>query len=132
MDDLRILDTWVAGHGRPAARRLVMLAAAHPDLPDQRLAELPVGYANRLLLRDRQARFGTTVEGEAACPGCQQRLEVSVDLAELLGSDPPAVTDGRETEGEVRVGELMARFRLATAGDLAAVAGCADPAEASR
>jgi hypothetical protein len=88
MDDLGILDTWVAGHRHPAARRLVMLAAAYPELPGQRLAELPVGQANLLLLRDRQATIGTTVEGEAVCPDCQQRLEVSVELTELLGGGP--------------------------------------------
>ena len=135
MDDVRILDTWVAGHRQPAARRLAMLAAAYPDLPGRRLAELPVGYANLLLLRDRQARFGATVEGDAQCPGCRQRLEVSVDLSGLLAGDPEPAGDREvegEVEGEVRVGELVARFRLPSAGDLVTVADCPDPAEASR
>jgi len=58
MDDVQILDVWGAGRRHPAARPLLMLAAAQPDLPAERLAALPLGRRNLLLLCDRQATFG--------------------------------------------------------------------------
>jgi hypothetical protein len=86
MDDSQILDVWGAGRGDPAARPLLMLAAARPELPVADLAGLPVGRCNELLLRDRQATFGDRLEGDVVCPDCGDRLEIAVALTELLAT----------------------------------------------
>jgi len=137
MDDLQILDVWGAGRRHPAARPLLMLAAARPDLPAGDLATMPVGRRNMLLLRDRQATFGDLVEGDVTCPGCGQRLEVGLRLGELMpppdisagsggsensdsseGSDSSAGSAG--SEGEVLAGGVALRFRPPTVADLQA------------
>jgi hypothetical protein len=86
MDDSQILDVWGAGRADPAARPLLMLAAARPELPAEDLAGLPVGRCNELLLRDRQMTFGDQLEGDVVCPDCGDRLEIAVALPDLLAA----------------------------------------------
>jgi hypothetical protein len=141
MDDRQILDVWGAGRRHPAARPLLMLAAARPDLPAEQLAALPVGRRNLLLLRDRQATFGDGVEGDVTCPACGERLELELRLAELIaapeavsagseGSEGSAVSGGSEVsdaaEGEVRAGDVVLRFRLPSPADLQAASSAPD------
>jgi hypothetical protein len=102
MDDLQILDVWGAGRADLAARPALMLAAAHPSLA---FPELPVGRYNELLLRDRQATFGDTLEGDVACPGCGERLEVAVPLRSLL-APPSRVHLSGPASPPVRTGEF--------------------------
>jgi hypothetical protein len=98
MDDSQILDVWGAGLADPAARSLLMLAAAHPELA-LNLAELPVGRCNELLLRDRQATFGDRLEGDVVCPDCGERLEVAVSLTELIPAHESPI--GTDSQAEV-------------------------------
>jgi len=127
MDDSQILGVWGAGRADPAARPLLMLAAAHPELPVAELAELPVGRCNVLLLRDRRLTFGDRLDGDATCPGCDERLEVTMPLAELTaGPDVPA-------EGAtVRAAGVEVRFRLPVHADLLAAQVTGDAAAAAR
>jgi hypothetical protein len=98
MDDSQILDVWGAGRADPAARPLLMLAAAHPELVAN-LAGLPVGRCNELLLRDRQATFGDQLEGDVVCPDCGERLEVAVALTELIAAHESPI--GTDSQAEV-------------------------------
>jgi hypothetical protein len=126
MDDIQILDVWGAGRADPAARPLLMLAAVHPELPAGELAELPVGRGNVLLLADRQARFGDRLDGDVACPGCGDRLEVTVPLADLTAV--PAPDEGR---GTLSVGDVEVRFRPPAHADLLAASAAPDAGAAA-
>ncbi|MFI9307278.1 T4 family baseplate hub assembly chaperone [Streptomyces triculaminicus] len=140
MDDVRILDAWSAGRRRPEARRLLLLAAACPGTPAETLAGLTAGRSNLLLLRDRRDTLGSRLEGETTCPACDARLEVAVDLSELLGdadasADDEAADDGDSrtaADGELRSGDCVVCFRLPTVRDLQTAAAVADPESAAR
>jgi hypothetical protein len=127
MDDSQILDVWGAGRTDPAARPLLMLAAASGS-PAAELAGLPVGRCNELLLRDRQATFGDQLDGDVACPACDDRLEVALPLTELIA---PRGEPG-DTEDTVRVGEVQLRFRTPAHADLVAASTTGDPDAAAR
>lgn len=126
MDDAQILDVWTAGRADPAARPLLMLAAARPDLPAEDLATLPVGRCNEVLLQDRQATFGDHLDGDVSCPHCGERLEVEVRPTDLLVG-----ADREESPQDViaAIG-VEVRFRPPAHADLlaASVAGNADAA----
>src|SRR5829696_2988721 len=114
MDDMQILDVWGAGRRHPAARPLLLLAAARPDLTPEDLTTLPVGRRNHLLLHDRQATFGDRIDGDVLCPRCGERLEVGLPLAELIGASPGGLAADAGI-GEVVAGDVVLRFRLPTA-----------------
>jgi DNA-directed RNA polymerase subunit RPC12/RpoP len=127
MDDAQILDVWTAGRADPAARPLLMLAAARPDLPAGDLATLPVGRCNEVLLHDRQATFGDHLDGDVSCPHCGERLEVEVRPADLL-----TAPSGLDVGGVVTAGEVEVRFRPPAHADLLAAQGAADADAAVR
>ncbi|MER6307690.1 hypothetical protein [Streptomyces sp. NPDC001657] len=131
MDDARILDVWSQGRTRPSARRRLLLASVCPGTTQDELARLPVGRCNALLLRDRQATFGSRLDAEAHCPACGERLELTLDIAELLGPDD---TDEEAADAvhHVRHGDVALPFRLPTAGDIERAAACPDVESATR
>lgn len=119
-DDRELLALWELGLGRhPVDRALALARWARPDLPDDRLAGLPLGSLNAALLGLREAWFGTGVEAVAGCPGCGARNEVLLDTRELL-----AACQGGDDRGPLEAGGMT--FRVPNSLDLAAVAGEAD------
>jgi len=110
-----LLAIWEQGRARqPIDRALLLFAAACPELPADRLADLPLGQRNAALLRLRQSTFGPEVRVYVDCPECTARMEMAMQTDMFL---PPA---GKETA----IGELDTdgfRFRLPTSRDLAAL-----------
>src|SRR5262245_53251801 len=79
-----LLDVWERGQGQPAVgRALGLLAAACPDTPPDALARLSVGRRDARLLTLCAWTFGGRQVGLADCPGCGERLELALDLADL-------------------------------------------------
>jgi hypothetical protein len=120
-----VLAIWERGRARQAIdRALLLFAAACPDLPADRLADLPLGQRNAALLRLRQSTFGPEVRAYIDCPGCAARMELALQTDMFL---PPA---GQADAG----GELETdgfRFRLPTSRDLSSVLGHADEESAA-
>ena len=131
MDEARILDVWSQGRTRPGSRRLLLLAAAYPDRTPEELARLSVGRCNALLLQDRMATFGCRFDGETCCPGCGERLEISLEFEELLGSDDPG-EEPADVACHLRIGDAVLPFRLPTVGDIEQAAACPDADSAVR
>ena len=110
-----LIELWEQGRTRHAIdRALLLFAAARPDLPADRLADLPLGQRNAALLRLRQATFGPEIHAYLDCPGCRERMELALRVEMFL---PPASEDFAD-------GELESegfRFRVPTSRDLAAL-----------
>ena len=110
-----VLALWEQGRARHAIDRgLLLFAAARPELPADRLADLPLGQRNAALLRLRRCTFGPEIRAYVDCPGCGERMELALQVDMFL---PP------ETLAQIG-GELEAdgfRFRLPTSRDLAAL-----------
>jgi hypothetical protein len=115
-----VLALWEEGRARhPIDRALLLFAAACPELPADRLADLPLGQRNAALLRLRRGTFGSEIRVYIDCPGCGERMELLLQVDLFLPPEREAQTDGQlETAGF--------RFRLPTSRDLSALIGHAD------
>lgn len=120
-----VLAIWERGRARHAIdRALLLFAAACPELPADRLADLPLGQRNAALLGLRRSTFGSEVRAYVDCPSCGERMELALQTDMFLL--PAEQTDGGgvfETDGF--------RFRRPTSRDLAAVLGHADKESAA-
>jgi hypothetical protein len=122
-----VLAAWEKGRNRtPTGRALAMLAAAYPEVPIERLAELNIGRRDSFLLALREHTFGPRLEGETACPTCGRRLELTFDAADVRADLPDPA--GGESGWTVSESGWEATFRLPTSRDLQAArsAGEAD------
>jgi hypothetical protein len=81
-----LLAAWESAAGRPPVDRAVTLAAAASGLPIEKVADLPLGDCDLLLLRLREQCFGPRFDGLAECPRCRAELDVSIELDELQTS----------------------------------------------
>lgn len=133
-----LLDAWERGLNQtPVQQALTLLGVAND--PDARvgLAKLSIGQRNTRLLRLREALFGRHVVGVAACPACEEKLELSFDATAL--APPPQVEPEKatmphaprsvEASPDRSTGVFAAhvagrtwRFRLPNSEDLEAVA----------
>jgi len=110
-----ILDVWEAGRQQhDLDRALMLLAAAHPELSRDELADLTIGERDAQLLRVRMAMFGGSAGGTSECPQCRERVEFSLDTRTLADTGKFA-----EPAREIKVNRTCVRFRLPTSRDLA-------------
>jgi hypothetical protein len=125
----QLLAAWEQAHHRPpAARALVLLAAAWPETAPETLARLSVGQCDARLAALREQTFGPTMAGLAACPACGQRLELSFNLDDVRVAPPAAAPPEVLT---VDHDGCRVRFRLPTIHDLDALsAEGAEPVQA--
>ena len=103
----------------PIDRALNILAVALPDAGQDRLAALSVGQRDGYLMDLRETNFGPRVSGMAECPGCQERLEWTLDLGDVR-----VVRDDTDKGGTGRltIGGYELLYRLPDSTDLAAIA----------
>src|SRR5260370_40295505 len=93
-----LLRIWESGLAQgPVERGLLLLGAAHPDMPRESLALLTIGQRDAGLLTLREWTFGSRVDSVVVCPECGQRLELTFEIS-----------DGRVTTSE-RVAEAAGR-----------------------
>ncbi len=129
-----LLDVWERGQGQLLPQQaLLLLSAASPDIPADRLGELSIGQRDARLLTLREWTFGSQWVSLAACPACHEQLERTLTTADIL---PPGL---EAEEGEVDAGPLslsvggyQVQFRLPNSQDLVAVAECGDVAAGRR
>ena len=124
----RLLDLWEAGLHQPRAQWAQgLLAEMDPETEPSLLDGLTVGARNARLCAVRVALFGSRVAGRAACPRCQAAVESEFDVQDLPGAAAaevsPAMPRG-ETVFHADTCDIT--YRLPTAGDLLAIAGCGD------
>ena len=129
----RLLTAWEAGTLLPELKRPLALlhhagspaAASGGEAADlARLSALPVAARDLALLRLRELTFGPALGVFSACPACGERLEFTLDAAELAASLEAAATAGpAEWVEDGRHYQL----RPATTDDLLATLGVPDP-----
>ena len=114
----RLLELYEQGRAlHPLDRALLLLGAAFPDAPPERLADLTIGERDAALLALRQAIFGPRLPGHVDCPRCGARLEFVLDVEALRLQAPTAEPSWRTVR--VSSGE---HFRVPTSRDLARLA----------
>ena len=121
-----ILRIWELGQVQHPVDRALTLLAAGSGLLRETLAALSVGQRDAQLLALRELTFGAALNSFAECPQCRERLEFALDTTAIRA--PRA----QETAFEWAIADLVVHFRLPDSRDLAALAGCPNPAEARR
>lgn len=117
---VELLDVWERGVTHSAVERsLALLAAAHGEESLEGLAQLSIGQRDALLLTLREWTFGPRFVGLATCPACGERLELTVEAADLRAAAAAEVT----RELSVQVADYTVRFRLPTSLDVAVCGG---------
>ena len=112
----QLLDLWEWGNSQPPALRgLSLLKLAWRERSEEELAQLPIGERDALLAQLHAALFGLRQEVVTDCPRCNERLEFTLDLAQLYGGDS-------RSSGEVTIGGKTIRFRVPDSIDLLEVA----------
>ena len=87
---IEMLDVWERGQGQtPLKQALMLLAAANPGTPVETLEQYSVGRRDADLLTLREWTFGPQLASVAACPRCDERLELAFDVADIRIAGPP-------------------------------------------
>lgn len=123
-----LLNVWEDGlSGTPARRALLLLTAMHPGAAWDALAGLSIGQRDAELLRLRDTLWGPRMAATAACPACRERLDLTLDIREMLSRSNPMEA------GEISLtfGEFRMVFHIPTSQDLMAAEG-EDNVEAAR
>lgn len=106
---------------RPGARAVLLLRAAHPDVPTATIEEAPLSARDRALLALRAALFGPVIHCREACAQCGEVLDLDVTAEAIgLGAIEPAFP----------LAPCAAGLRALTAGDVVAAESAADTAAA--
>ncbi len=115
LDDSALLTVWdrTAGLARPW-REVALLAAVCQE-PPERLARLPIGERDRLLLGLRVGMFGERFDCETVCPSCGARLELSLNATDL--QVPPRLVDPPDLPFPDQ--DCTVRFRVPDSADVA-------------
>lgn len=119
LNSAALLAAWEAGSSlSPIRRGLGLLAAAWPETSVDDWANASVGARDRRLLALREGLFGSKFEAVAACPKCEQRVEVEFTSegipAPLLALGEPAPTKMLR----ISLAGYEVEFRLPTSADL--------------
>jgi hypothetical protein len=123
-----MLVIWERGlYQHPVERALTMLSVALPEFAPDALLALTIGQRDAYLLTLHEITFGARLESVVECPACQERLEFTLNVADIRAAP--------EHEGEA--GELQAtldgyevRFRLPNSRDLITIARLLDVGQA--
>jgi hypothetical protein len=114
-----LLGIWEQGLTQaPVERAIELLAAVYPENSKDSLGALSVGQRDARLLRLRESLFGSRVAGFVGCPRCGGRLELALEVADLLAGSTS------EPEGEISLtaDEYELRMRLPNSHDVVAAA----------
>lgn len=122
-----LLSVWELGrHQSPVQRGLLLLEAAYPSTPRDTLARLSVGERDNRLLQLRQWAFGPTLGCAVTCPRCEEALEMSFEVADIMLDSPGELGQPLSlTEAGYQL-----ELRLPNSLDLAAVSEQVDAGEA--
>ncbi|MDN7179620.1 hypothetical protein M0D69_16820 [Caballeronia sp. SEWSISQ10-4 2] len=128
LDTPALLDAWDRGHSLSADAWALWLlrtatVKAGASTPAGTLAQWTVGRRDRALLRLRSLTFGASINGLADCPGCGAAAEFDMNCDALAGS-PSA--DDEPAPAQFEAAGYAVTCRAVTAGDLLAIADCAD------
>lgn len=124
-----VVGIWESGLGlRPPDRALAILVPAFPQTPVDELASFSLGRRDSYLLSIREQIFGSGIDCFAQCPECNERLEFTVNAAEIRVHDR---SEAAAQEFELSTDGYDLRFRLIDSADLAAISAC-EEREAAR
>jgi uncharacterized protein (UPF0212 family) len=133
-----LLYLWEQIFNKPSFQRaLILLSAACPELPPEKLERLSLGERDYLLFRLREQIFGPNLVAKTDCPECDESLEMTLVTNEIyksFASNPKIVKKSKANNNEksFRVAGYSISCRLPDSLDLAAVSECENELESFR
>jgi hypothetical protein len=125
-DDL--LRVWEVGKAQhPLDRALTVLAAIEPSATRGELARLPTGRRDARLLSVYERTFGRDLAGLGRCPECDEAVEFSVAVLDLLAASGEAGCADPLTAASA---DYAVTYRLPDSSDVAEIIRLSDVAEA--
>lgn len=136
-----ILHAWELGQRQhPVERALIVLMLSTGATRD-RLARLPIGERDALLLSLREATLGSRLESAAICPVCSQQVEMRFQASDIrvsvLTDQHSLAPEGEKTsminEGRLMYGEfesLKLTYRLPNSEDIVVILSAGEAEEA--
>lgn len=123
-----LLTAWERGLAQSGSRRLLtLLATAHPEMSEEQLLKLPTGQRDGLALRLREMMFGPQLVSLSICPSCAERLELTLDMADIKKVASDSSADGSLT---LAAEGFELEFRLPDSRDFMIIETVASVAEA--
>ncbi|HSE59392.1 MAG TPA: hypothetical protein VLA99_11870 [Nitrospiraceae bacterium] len=127
-----LLDVWDQGQSlSPCGRAALLLAAACPESPRERVDSLTIGERDALLAEIRARTFGRDLASVVTCPACQELVEVSVDVRSIF-PDRMQAAPGEGTVREplvIAAGDFVVQAAIPAVRDVEATVADATPAE---
>jgi hypothetical protein len=116
-----ILKIWEQGQGKaPYQKAMLILSAACSDETLEALEKLSIGGRDARLLTLREWSFGPELASITACPACGERLEFSLNVADIRILEP----DRNSPLHHLDVEDFTIEFRLPNTGDLKMAEQC--------
>ena len=122
-----LLNAWEDGLGLGLTQRALLLLALCPatTTPAKNLAGVCLGERDGHLLKLRRYLFGSRVDAAAACPICNEPLEMSLHIEDIIVDAQPSRGESYWVNVGVGAGadtNYDVRYRLPTSADLIQVA----------
>lgn len=138
-----VLRAWELGQRQHAVERMLTLLRLSSGVPRGRLAGLPIGQRDALLLFLREITLGSRLESSARCPQCSQQVEMRFDAADIRLSGYPDLQLVAHTDNQAgaldqhspisgEFGAYRLIYRLPDSDDLAAIINAQSVDEAQR
>jgi hypothetical protein len=118
LSNSEVLSLWEKGRRLHSLDRGLLALSVAGTLPDENVADWPVGRRNRVLFEMHCLCFGSSLLGWTACPECGEKVEFDVDAQSLVPHDSP------QAQETIAVGDCW--FRLPTSRDLAQCVNASD------
>lgn len=116
-----MLQIWEIGQQQhPLDRALTLLACALPEKSEEDLVRLSIGQRDAFLLSLREVTLGSRLESFAECPQCQEALEFTLNVADLMLKPLPPLEQPYTLSAE----GFELQFHLPNSQDLAMVVRC--------
>ncbi len=127
-----MLVIWERGlHQHPVERALTMLSVALPEFAPDALLALTIGRRDAYLLTLHEITFGARLESVVECPACQERLEFTLNVADIRTAPEREVGNTGETgEQQATIDGYEMSFRLPNSRDLITIARLLDVGQA--
>jgi uncharacterized protein (UPF0212 family) len=116
-DSAALLTAWERGLRLPVPHRLLLLlAAVLPEKSEDEIAALSLGTRDTLLLDLREYLFGSVLATVSVCPKCNERLEATLQVADIRLSSGAA-----GDEHKIIAHGHQIKYRLPATADILAI-----------
>ena len=118
-----LLKVWEEGQVGPSYRQafLLLVAACTEETPEE-ILKLSIGSRDARLLTLREWTFGPALTSLTVCPACSERLEFSLNVADICIS----LSEPKKQVLQLEIDDFSIDFRLPNTGDLIEVGRSSD------